>query len=280
MHFFTSHCYFIFAKKRLLLSPFEEVPFKAVQKLHHYRQLIAVHIARLNIFHVDPDLKNEESSIQLKNFLELHSKERFYNELMRYILELKLPFTEDTEEKDLDTMLIQYDKKFGRRRKRKSRDWRKEKEREVRKKLKKFQKNDENSESSEEPVEKRKRVKWTEKESLALLEGVQKFGVGEWSQILDHYKPEFHKNRRTRDLRVRWRYVKDRLLVNSSQDNNNMSTPLPDPSSQNLIEMSQDKSQEKGIEILPLSLVESSELMENGDNESKSNLDDSQGFGL
>lgn len=44
---------------------------------------------------------------------------------------------------------------------------------------------------------KRKRVRFTEEEKKALWEGVEEFGVGNWSEILSNYDEVFRKNNRT-----------------------------------------------------------------------------------
>jgi len=67
-----------------LLSPIEDVKFEGIRKLGECRDLIAVHIGRLNFLHGDPTLSTEESRVQIKDYLDLHSKERFYYAIMDF----------------------------------------------------------------------------------------------------------------------------------------------------------------------------------------------------
>jgi len=208
--------------KVFLLCPIEEVPVHTVKRLNNYRHVIATTISKLNIFHVDPEFKNEESSIQLKNFLELHSKERFYYEMTLFLNNLHLSYNQ--HQIGLDKMIIAYNKKHKKRKRESSGG----------KKRKKARKND--SEDSGGEI-KRKRIKWTEEESNALEEGVKTFGLGNWSKILEEYKSKFHKNRRTRDLRVKWRYISKKIQDGQSE---NPSQSTDNENNQSQINISQD----------------------------------------
>jgi len=53
------------------------------------------------------------------------------------------------------------------------------------------------------PPLKQTRSKWTQQEEQNLARGVELYGVGNWSQILSHYK--FNKKRNSVSLKDKWR---------------------------------------------------------------------------
>lgn len=53
-----------------------------------------------------------------------------------------------------------------------------------------------------------RRIGWTPSENAALMEGVQRFGSGSWSAILNGMGGRFHPKRTAGDLKDRWRNMK------------------------------------------------------------------------
>jgi len=92
--------------KKNLLSPLDSIQLEGIKKLYNIRDLISVNFTSLNIFNNDPELNNEESNLQIGNFLDLHPKGLFYNELTSFIKSLKLPF--GAIEEPLDVLLLPY----------------------------------------------------------------------------------------------------------------------------------------------------------------------------
>jgi len=117
-----------------LLSPIEDVKFEGIRKLGECRDLIAVHIGRLNFLHGDPTLSTEESRVQIKDYLDLHSKERFYYAIMDFIKNLNLPYAKDTDQNSLEKILQNPIKEIS---KKKDRNNKKRKRKEKSKKSKK-----------------------------------------------------------------------------------------------------------------------------------------------
>jgi len=123
-----------------LLSPIEDVKFEGIRKLGECRDLIAVHIGRLNFLHGDPTLSTEESRVQIKDYLDLHSKERFYYAIMDFIKNLNLPYAKDTDQNSLEKILQNPIKEIS---KKKDRNNKKRKRKEKAKKRKKRKKKNE-----------------------------------------------------------------------------------------------------------------------------------------
>ena len=64
--------------------------------------------------------------------------------------------------------------------------------------------------SSKDPKLEKNRRFWSKEETDALKEGVEKFGVGKWAQILTHYENVFSVNeRQTKALAKKWNSLKD-----------------------------------------------------------------------
>lgn len=59
--------------------------------------------------------------------------------------------------------------------------------------------------SEQERVERRTRVRWTQKEEAYLRKGVERFGRGKWKEILCAYP--FKDCRTNRDLKDKWRNI-------------------------------------------------------------------------
>jgi len=160
----------------------------------------------------------------------LHNKEKFYYEVTIFLNNLQLPFVVNPDPNNLEKLVYTYNKKFKKRKRDgNDRDGRKRK---------KSRKNDSDDSSVEV---KRKRIKWTDEESKALEEGISKFGMGNWAKILENYRPHFHKNRRTRDLRVKWRYISKKL--NQNQENNKEDIENENQTQDSLVSQSQENTQ-------------------------------------
>ena len=52
-------------------------------------------------------------------------------------------------------------------------------------------------------------IRWTDEEVEFLKEGVERFGVGNWKEILRTYK--FHSRRTNVDLKDKWRNLKKKM---------------------------------------------------------------------
>lgn len=63
----------------------------------------------------------------------------------------------------------------------------------------------------------RKRIKWSEEETYSLVRGVDKFGVGKWTRILNHPEYTFSAGRNPIDLKDRFRTLMGNTRVQPSE---------------------------------------------------------------
>jgi len=54
---------------------------------------------------------------------------------------------------------------------------------------------------------KRERIEWTQEEDAALKEGVDDFGIGNWTAIFRTYRKAWHPDRTAPNLKDRWRVI-------------------------------------------------------------------------